>query len=275
MKTNKSVIALSVFIGLMLVSCNTEQPGIGQVVSKPDSVYVYKLSADGQETLNSITYYTYDAAKNNTCILTYSDFYWPGEMKRTQIDMQYNAKGQIVLQKEYHYYTMNDTMPFDFRKYIYGTDNKLVMYYWAENWDERIDDGVWEKKEVFSWVDDTHAETTTYNYNRQAKSDEDLWYVAGRSVMTYTAFGAPERMEYYLLLPYAKQSDTPDLIHEYSYDHYGNIIYFTRYSDDCLVSKQYNKYDYDKSGRILVKWQCSNTGGDDTGTFDYKSVYYY
>ena len=40
-------------------------------------------------------------------------------------------------------------------------------------------------------------------------------------------------------------------------------------------SKQYNQYENDAIGNILVRWYCSNTNGEDTGIFNFKYEYFY
>ena len=42
-----------------------------------------------------------------------------------------------------------------------------------------------------------------------------------------------------------------------------------------LSSKEYNKYEYDGRGNILVKWKYTSSGEDDNYVLSAKYVYFY
>ena len=95
MKTIQFIFPFLAFGALFFNAC-TEQPTIKPVSSKPDSVYVYTVDTSGNETLNRIIYYSYDAAKNQTCVQ--ESFCTSKQIHKTEF--QYNAKGLMIKKKE-------------------------------------------------------------------------------------------------------------------------------------------------------------------------------
>ena len=62
---------------------------------------------------------------------------------------------------------------------------------------------------------------------------------------------------------------------DYSYDKYYNVISHVVKEKDVVIFQEYNKYEYDSAGNILVRWYSSST--DETPPADptAKYVYFY
>ena len=283
MKYNKLSVALSAIFALTLVSCTNEPttpPAKERPVSKPDSVYTYNLDVNGNETLYSRTYYTYDVVKNNTAIL---DIYIDYRLQlKSETEMQYNERCHMTLKKEIYYYRENYNQDWKYdngntRKFIYDTDDKLSIIYTYNCDIDSLPADIYDYKGLCSWIDNRHLEILTYRY---------FWYsldsvteeLKEKDIVSYNEYGDIEKEIIYSWLPYEEpktEREIPDFEYDYTYDNYGNCINMAHYIGGKLQYKEYNKYEYDEDGMILVKWHCNNTGGDDTGAFNTKSVYYY
>ena len=267
-----SVLAAVAAVIPLCIAC-TEQPNSEQSVSKPDSVYMYNLSTNGAETLQQITYYTYDAAKNATSIVdSYTSETVSIDIEKTE--MHYNTKGQMISRKRAVHYKQEDSWEErEYQTYTYDTNDKLNTSYLYIPFTDPLPD-LPDRKIIYTWIDDTHSEHLVYDYK---KSQDGISEVLSQKIETaYTYFGEIEKQVLYWM--YGMEETEEGLLgfsYELTYDKHGNVVYITKYDKGNFVSKQYNQYEYDAKGNILVRWYCSNTNGEDTGIFNFKYEYFY
>ncbi|MBQ6978346.1 MAG: hypothetical protein IJQ18_06905 [Paludibacteraceae bacterium] len=267
--------ALAMTCATVLTSCEkksasstSEEPTpSARIVAKPDSVYKYKISADGTETLDQKAYYTYDAVRNLICkfdtILGYNR-----PCVKSKVEMEYNAKGLMTEKREYYFYKGHDRWTNEFcRQYSYDSLNRLSVYYVYEFFTEPVT-GQPGQKIVYSWMDDRHAESIQYNYMGS-------WVPSFRTEYTYNERGDVEKYVIYGLSWADPSIERYMFTDECTFDQYGNLVSFERRDpDDVLMNSDYYKYDYDADGKILVKWYSSDRDGEKR-TYTEKYVYYY
>lgn len=268
-KTNKLSVALLLLVAISYVGCknSSEEQSkvepIVETVEKPDSIYVCRIGANGEEGAYDMIYYTYDAAGNIICQL---DSFLEKNIDpiKEKMEIDYNAKGLIIEDRQYSCYKSTpDRWHYDFStQYFYDTNDRLSELV--------IDSYV---KQTYTWSDDSHSECVIYNYNR--KKEEDPWVAYQRIEYTYNAHKNIEKAVCYSLSGKdASSGGTLSYTQEYTYDQYGNIVSVERFEKDVVTDGNYYTYEYGANGKILVVWwKNSNSSAHSTSTTKY--VYYY
>lgn len=263
---------------LCCISCEkgstspTPEPPVETSVRKPDSVYKYHVVADDQDLLEQITYYTYDDAGNIT--LQFDSMV--SHTGKNKIIMKYNAKGQMIEKREYSYYYYypshwsNDYC----RQYTYDENNRLMSEMLYIDFLEPLV-GNPQKKIIYTWIDDTHANGLVYDYT-SFKPKDDPWMISERIEYTYTSRGNVEKSVSYWLWG----TDSPiggelTLTNEYTYDQYGNVLSHVLYERGVLQMQEYYKYEYNDAGEILLKWYSNDADNDSDRIYTAKDVYFY
>ena len=259
--------------GLLFSACEPKENTMPvKHLSKPDSVYVYQMEADGTEKLSSIVFYTYDAVRNNTSIL--DSIVVPQlviSMYRT--DMQYNSKGLMTMKIDSRYYIDKAAWrDVECRVYSYDDNSRLTTEYEYPRYSNPLPKVNY--KLFYTWTDGTHAEVI--GYNCMLEPNDTTGVATQRLVNTYTSEGKIENQKFYWLM-YPNPNNTPDFEYWLTYNQYGDTISIKTYEKGMFAHQKYNKYEYDEQGNILVKWsaQISEDRSAEDVDFTKKYVYYY
>ena len=254
----------------LLIGCannSKEQPETEPTVkvsdNKPDSVYVYHISANGTETRYKMIYYTYDAIGNITCELD-SFMETTIDIRKEKQEIKYNSKGCITEYREYVMYTYTDWIYESCTQYLYNENNSTSMILLYLSPKEPVEEGYPSEKFTYTWTDDRHAECMEYTYDR--KNEDDPWRATLR--IEYTFGKEYERAQYY-------SPENNSLLYtsefEYKFDQYGNLVSKERYVDEVFRNGEYYSYEYDANGTILSKLE-TQYGNNKYST---KYVYFY
>lgn len=267
--------ALAMVGGLLFSACEPKENTMPvKHLSKPDSVYVYQMEADGTEKLSSIVFYTYDAAMNNTVVfktLVSPDYYVQVTKNRTE--MQYNSKGLMTMKIDSWYYIDKAAWrDVECRVYSYDDNSRLTTEYEYPRYSNPLPKVNY--KLFYTWTDGTHAEVI--GYNCMLEPNDTTGVATQRLVNTYTSEGKIENQKFYWLM-YPNPNNTPDFEYELTYDQYENLVCLNTisHSRGMPSSREYNKYEYDEQGNILVKWNYTSYGEDDNYVLSAKYVYFY
>ena len=250
-------VILCVLAFVFAACSNTNQPSPSYNVSKPDSVYVYTVDTSGNETLNRIIYYSYDAAKNQTCVQ--ESFCTSKQIHKTEF--QYNAKGLMIKKKEMFYSEYSDPAGWNtgiYTIYTYDDKNKLSSLVDYVGYDDPLPEYPYHKG-ICSWTDDYNMECLVYEYEFPS-NDSVVEKAAQKLYTTYNTNGdILQQRLYFLFLPVkTPDGEKPNMVSEYTYDKYGNATSYTEttYNTSGLANQfreERNQYDYDEKGKILVR----------------------
>lgn len=239
-----------------------------KAIQKPDSAYVYTTDSNDSVILSKKIYYTYDAAGNQICIYdssTISKYQW------YKTEMKYDSRGNIIEHMSLNY-KPDDAAWSKGAWWVYKYDNNNKMTSFAY-YDHYTDTTKYSplKKGAYSWLDDTHAECLAYNLF--IGNTDDPWGLTEKIEYTYNEHGDVIKSISYNYL-YNKSYELRYVI-DYSYDKYYNVISHVVKEKDVVIFQEYNKYEYDSAGNILVRWYSSST--DETPPADptAKYVYFY
>jgi len=274
-----SVLLLSCFAACHQDAVNHDEPSNpvtpAKSIQKPDSAYRYNIASDGTETLAVITYYnyTYDEAGN----LIYQQDSTAAQIgvgfTKHKTDMKYDAKGNLIEKTDASCSSQNTNWIYGIcRRWTYDEKNRIATIFLYEN-DKALIAEHPVKKGIYSWQDDTHAECLGYKYYAGYAPGTESWGVTEKCVYTYNMRGAV--VAEFVYTPANNDSWALWCSYDYTYDEYGNVTSRIYKEKDVFILQEYNKYEYDSAGNILVWWYSSST--DETPPADptAKYVYFY